>query len=347
MNDSDIDPYEGIREIHESNVDKFIQNDLFAPFKEVDESLIEDIKNNKILIYTAFTGDYDNLKEPDFIDENCDYICFTENPNLTSDIWDIKLMEPSNLDDNRKAKRYKVLPHKYFSEYKYSFWIDGTFRIKGSLREYIYKYINSPMLCAIHPERECLYVEANVSCIFSRYSDYTVAKQVKRYEEDNMPTDYGLPALGAIFRQHNNPKIIELMNRWWDEISEYTNQDQLSLTYLMWKLNFHPSISDVYYWINEYWAKEGEYHHKHEVKSPLCSDNLVESIEGNIKDENTLSKEELFLLINDIETLKHELKMKEDISLMQEKEINELKNSTSWKVTKPLRGVTRLIKGNK
>ena len=347
MEKNEIDPYEGIRDIHESHVDKFVLNDLFAPFKEIDEELVKDIKNNKILIYTAFTGDYDSLKEPDFIDENCDYVCFTDNPNLKSNIWEIRMMEDSTLDNNRKAKQYKVLPHKYFPEYKYSFWLDGTFKIKGSIREYIYKYVNSPILCVVHPERECVYVEANTSCIFSRYSDFIIAKQMKNYENDKMPTDYGLPVLGAIFREHNNPIIVDLMEKWWDEITVYSNQDQLSLTYLMWKNNIHPSVSDVYYWINEYWAKEGEYHHKTEVKSPLCSQNLIKKIDNNIKEENTLTKEELYLLINDIETLKHDVKIKEDICNFQDDKIKQLMNSTSWKLTKPLREFTRILKNNK
>ena len=52
-------------------------------------------QNNKLVIYTAFTGNYDELKEPEFIDENCDYVCFTENPDLESDTWEIVQMEKS------------------------------------------------------------------------------------------------------------------------------------------------------------------------------------------------------------------------------------------------------------
>lgn len=33
---------------------------------EADKKLLEDVKNKKIVIYTAFTGNYDNLKEPKY-----------------------------------------------------------------------------------------------------------------------------------------------------------------------------------------------------------------------------------------------------------------------------------------
>ena len=44
---------------------------------------------------------YETLKYPEVIDENCDYICLTDNPVLTSDLWKIIPMEESVLDYNR------------------------------------------------------------------------------------------------------------------------------------------------------------------------------------------------------------------------------------------------------
>ena len=133
----DENPYEVVKTRYESNVDSFILSDLFRPNLQIDEDLINDIKDNELVIYTAFTGDYDSLKEPEFIDDNTKYVCFTQNPNLKSDTWEIIQMEDSILDDNRTAKQYRLFPHVYFPDFKYSFWLDGTFKIKGSIREYI------------------------------------------------------------------------------------------------------------------------------------------------------------------------------------------------------------------
>ncbi|MEE1157005.1 MAG: glycosyl transferase, partial [Methanobrevibacter sp.] len=84
MNEN-VDPYEVVRTRYESNVDSFILSDLFQPNLEVDNDLIEDIKENELVVYTAFTGAYDSLKEPEFIDDNTRYVCFTQNPDLKSD----------------------------------------------------------------------------------------------------------------------------------------------------------------------------------------------------------------------------------------------------------------------
>ena len=77
----DENPYEVVKARYESNVDSFILSDLFRPNLQLDEELINDVKDNELVIYTAFTGDYDSLKEPEFIDDNTKYVCFTQNPN--------------------------------------------------------------------------------------------------------------------------------------------------------------------------------------------------------------------------------------------------------------------------
>ena len=334
----DENPYEVVRARFESNVDSFILSDFFRPNLQVDEELVNDIKDNELVIYTAFTGGYDSLKEPEFIDENTKYVCFTQNPNLKSDTWEIIQMEDSIFDDNRTAKQYRLFPHVYFPDFKYSFWLDGTFKIKGSIREYIYKYVNSPMLVVVHPERDCIYDEARESMPFPRYSNYSMSHQVEKYKFEGMPKHYGLLASGALFRQHNNPEIISLMEQWWEEIITHTNQDQLSFPYVMWKNDFHPSVSSEYYWINEYWTKEGEvFHHNFEVEDYITSRNLIKSLEGNIKETNTLKKEEITLLLNDIDALRDEANVLNDNRDFWYRKINDIRDSKSWKITSKLR----------
>lgn len=339
MTENNVDPYEVVKKRYESTVDSFVLSDLFQPTLESNRELIDDVKNNKLVIYTAFTGNYDELKEPEFIDENCDYVCFTENPDLESDTWEIVQMEKSTLDDNRKAKQYKLFANRYFSNYKYSFWLDGTFKIVGSIREYIYKYAKSKMLAVVHPERDCIYDEAVMAMPFPRYSNYTMINQVEKYRSEGMPEHYGLIAAGALFRAHNDPEIISIMEQWWKEIINYTNQDQLSLPYAMWKNNFCPSVSKVYYWANEYWSKKGSYQHNFEIEDYITSRNLIKSLEGNIKDKNTLTKEEIKLLFNDIDALRDEANALNIARDYWDRQIRGVRNSTSWKLTSKLRNM--------
>ena len=289
-------------ELFNWNKDKFIDSPLFYK-GEAEKGILEDVKNSRFVIYTAFTGDYDSLKDPDFIDENCDYVCFTDNPNIKSDIWKIVPMEDSTLDNNRKAKQYKVLPHKHLANYKYSFWIDASFKITGSIREYVYKYLKNPMLNVLHDERCCVYDEAMVSAGLDRYPSAILEKQIDDYENQGFPYNYGLVSCGIIFREHANPKIIELMEDWWREILKYTNQDQVSFSYVCWKNDFHPSVSNVYTWNNEYWMKCNEYIHNTLLTNSRTADNLIESIESGKRSISNLEPCEIQLLYNDLTSI--------------------------------------------
>ena len=344
--------YDEIYEEYQKVSKKHINRPLFDRSIGDASKTIEDIKNNKLAIYTAFTGDYDTLKEPDVIDENCDYICFTDNPNLESDLWEIIPMEESILDNNRKAKQYKLLPHKYLKDYKYSFWLDGTFKIKGSIREYIYNNIrpDSKMLVPVHTERDCVYEEYDASKIIPRYPRAVMEEQVEFYRSQGFPKNYGLGVMGALFRQHNHPDVVKVMDDWWDENIKYTNQDQLSFAYVCWKNDFHPSVSRIYYWENEYWAKEGQnYHHKVVLTTPITSDNLRAKIGVDVEnmelgDTIELSREELYLLVNDVKGMAgYRIDTAGRIGFLQN-EYNEFINSNSLKLTKPLRVIGDLAR---
>ena len=76
-------------------------------------------------------------------------------------------------------------------------------------------------------------------------------EQIEFYKSEGFPKHYGLGVMGALFRQHNHPDVIKVMEDWWDENIKYTNQDQLSFAYVSWKNDFPPSVSRIYYWDNE------------------------------------------------------------------------------------------------
>ena len=75
------------------------------------------------VIYTTIFGGYDNLVEPQYKPEGWDFICFTDT-DLKSDTWKIIKKPLVYTDNTRTAKRFKVLPHEYLSEYDYIIFID-------------------------------------------------------------------------------------------------------------------------------------------------------------------------------------------------------------------------------
>jgi len=210
-------------------------------------------RNKKKVVYTAISGDYDELLKPAFINDDWDYICFTDNENMKSDFWHIHEMDNLKLDPVRKNRVYKILPHKYLSEYDYSLYIDGNFRIRGDIEEYILRFSKgNPMICIVHPERDCIYEEAKVCVAQKKDSEDVIRNQIRKYNSENYPTNFGLIAGGILFRKHNNPNVIKVMNSWWREVKSQSRRDQLSFNYACWKNNFNYDVCDLCYWGNEF-----------------------------------------------------------------------------------------------
>ena len=84
---------------------------------------------SKSIIYTSVFGGYDKVAKQK--SDGWDWKCFSEDNSLL-------LYE----DNNRNAKRFKILPHRYFEDYEYSVFIDGNMTVRGNLDELIDKYLS-------------------------------------------------------------------------------------------------------------------------------------------------------------------------------------------------------------
>lgn len=260
------------------------------PLQTLDD-IIDDQKNRfsfkdkKVVIYTAITGNYDTLQTPSVIDDEFDYVCFTDNPDIKSDFWDVRLIEDDDeLDSIRKARKYKILPHKYLSEYDYSIWVDGCFDIIADIRKYVQKYSKNHKLLAItHDVRDCIYDEA-IACINADHDLVeTINTQIEKYEQENFPKHNGLIASGILFRDHHDPDVIKLMNDWFNEVKNHSRRDQLSFNYVCWKNNFQYDMSDIYYFRNQYFFRADHSDHVdriHQIKySKTTKDEILENLQ--------------------------------------------------------------------
>jgi hypothetical protein len=94
-----------------------------------------------------------------------------------------------------------------------------------------------------HPRRVCAYKEATV-CINQRIdSPERIKSQIDRYKSEGFPQDYGLVMGGIISRVHNK-KAKRINYAWWNEIVNGSRRDQLSINYVLWKLNEEVGVSD-------------------------------------------------------------------------------------------------------
>ena len=71
---------------------------------------------SKRIIYTSVFGGYDEVGKQK--SDGWSWKCFSEDNSLS-------LYE----DNNRNAKKFKVLPHRYLQDYEYSVFFDGNMNV--------------------------------------------------------------------------------------------------------------------------------------------------------------------------------------------------------------------------
>lgn len=210
--------------------------------------------NGRGVIYSAITGDYDQVKEPRYVNPQLDYILFTNNPKITSSVWQVRLVEnPEQLDNVRLARRIKILGHEYLPEYDYSIWVDGKLEIDGNLREYVEEYRRKePILCFTHYDNECVYQE-KITCVALKKDDPEVMeRQMQRYRDEGYPVNNGLVESGIMVRELKNERVQQVMKTWWEEIVHGSRRDQLSFNYACWKNDFVYDTTDLFIYENKY-----------------------------------------------------------------------------------------------
>ncbi|MBQ9454096.1 MAG: DUF616 domain-containing protein [Thermoguttaceae bacterium] len=200
---------------------------------------------SKKVVYTCITNGYDDLGEIrcfHYTDPAWDYVCFTDDEELigmkTFGIWEIRPLQFTNLDKIRNARRHKIQPHKLFPEYDESLWLDANVNI---LTPFLFEEINrrnTSMLIPMHATRNCLYDEFDFVNKAGIIDQELGQKQIEAYRKAGFPKHYGLHETNIVYRRHNEPDVIAVMDEWLYWIENYTQRDQLSLSFALWKNHF-------------------------------------------------------------------------------------------------------------
>ena len=227
------------------NINNYIVHYASASFNPTSKNILEWLNDNKLLwksrvIYTCVTGNYENVVDPTYVQNDFDYICFTDNPNNCSNVWTFKNIpnELSNLSKIKQQRMIKICPHKFLSEYDESIWVDGSVDILDNMNDFISEYCeekHKSVFIRKHPLRNCIYKEGLVCIKDKRDTVENISKQLNRYRLENYPSNNGLVETNMIYRKHNNSYCIELMNIWANEVKNYSYRDQLSFNYALKK----------------------------------------------------------------------------------------------------------------
>jgi len=179
--------------------------------------VIDDLKTPAIIQpYSAICGRFDKPRAdiPVFIDQ-------------PSDMFRLPVMN---------AKIYKVLSHKYFDS-PFTIYLDGNIFLKVNPDVLVSELLKgADMALFKHPWRDCIYKEHEhaKNRVLNEFKTL-MDDQVNNYRREGMPVNFGLGECGMLIRR-NNAATAEFNERWWAEICRYTNRDQMSFPYVLWKM---------------------------------------------------------------------------------------------------------------
>lgn len=212
----------------------------------------------RIVVYTALFGNKDRLwSVPPVSMRGATYVVFTERQRREVGLWSQGRNRPTILEgtgktsspvptweqrvvkithDNRRTARYcKVMAHEVLPEFDISIWIDGNIRLLLPPREAVKRWLRKRDLAAFkHPDRQCLFQEAEACMEWRKGDKRRIATQVDAYQKAGMPRNWGLASTRCVIRRHTG-QIVKLNEAWWKEIKMHSVRDQVSLPYVCWK----------------------------------------------------------------------------------------------------------------
>jgi len=184
-------------------------------------------------VYTALFGQYDGLiEQPTAGTSSCDFICFTDDAQLTSDTWDIRLVEGAfPLDPVRSARLFKILGDESLAEYDATLYVDASVLLRRPPEQIIGEWLSDDVDIALssHSYREHLADEFD-EVVRLNYDDRArVYEQLVDYSISCPDVLEARPLWTGMLVRRPTPVLAEAMRTWANHVLRYSRRDQLSV----------------------------------------------------------------------------------------------------------------------
>ena len=189
------------------------------------EELFQKITEKKdITVVTAITGGKDTLKKQNEY-KGVEYVAFSDE-DIKDSQWKVRKACNKFVRPVMNAKIHKILTHKYIDT-PYIVWMDGNQTLKQDPHELIKIMGDKDYAFFKHPTRKGVYEEADACYSYGKGNIEEIGEQIKEYAKMNFPEKTGLCEMTAFVRK-NNPRANAAFERWWVEVSRFSNRDQIA-----------------------------------------------------------------------------------------------------------------------
>lgn len=291
----------------------------------------------KRVVYTALIDNYESLNDqPVAAESSIDFVCFTDSPDISSDSWDVRRITPRfPLDSVRSARYLKINGPDLLPEYDESLWIDNTVLLKVAPEQIFNDWLaTADLAIPVHSFRTSILAEFDAIATHGLDDAGRVYEQLIHYTASNPEALQEAPLWTALVARRHTREVRLIMHAWSDHVMRYSRRDQLSVNYVMRmmdaqinRVELDNRDSDIHLWPQHTERRWGVTHDRlaGAFRTPYAD---LGRLENQILDQQTKAEDDLA-----------------DANARVERLGETYKNSLSWRITKPLRAVTKLLKG--
>lgn len=201
---------------------------------------------DRIAIYTALYGNYDPLQDSVEQDVDVDWICFTDDSEVTSKTWNV-VVSPPRLDTPRmSAKFHKMRPSAVLPDHRWAVWIDANVVVDAPefAREAVTfaERSGTGVTTFAHPQRDCILDESHACSRLSMCEGVPVIAQAEAYLAEGYPRHGGLFGCRCIVWDTHHDGAGELGRQWLNECQRWTFRDQISFPVVARRMGLRPGV---------------------------------------------------------------------------------------------------------
>jgi hypothetical protein len=200
-------------------------------------------------VFTALLGGYERLNEqPMALQSKIPFVCLTDDPDLRSDTWQMRVVSPAfGMDFTRSQRDFKLRPHIHLPEFDLSLYIDNAVLLTRPPEDIVEQYPpTSGFRLARHSIHDCVLEE------FLQVIKRGLDEQSRVFEQLNHYSllfpevlDERLYWGGILLRDHREPKVRAMLDIWYAHVLRYSRRDQLSVNMAFRQSGLKPDVMEI------------------------------------------------------------------------------------------------------
>lgn len=194
---------------------------------------------------TALIDGYEPLADqPVAARSDLRFICVTDDPTLTSDTWEIRVIDPAfPRDPVRSARRIKVMLHEYVPECDETLFIDNAITLRKTPESILDAVLADHDLALVrHSFRESVADEFAVVADDGLDDPSRVFEQLMHYTATHPDVLEQRPFSAGFIARRRTPEVEAAMRTWFDHLLRYSRRDQLSLNLALALHRIEPTV---------------------------------------------------------------------------------------------------------